>query len=160
MKTTFMVSLLFILGFCAPMSRADDHFTPAPTMVGHWTGTADIVVNWTRQRMLNFDFVIARDGAVTGRIGEATLVNGRLATNRGWFGRSFHLATDYIIVGDLAGEILAAEHIHREPVKVPLNWSEDHFHGGLHTSGSTFGGRDKMILSAARLHLRRKDPAP
>lgn len=128
-----------------------------PKMAGHWTGTAEIVVNWTKQRQLSVDIVIANDGTATGRVGDATLSGASLMRNRGWFGRTLHLATDWIIIGDLTGDIVAAEAVHRTGVKMPLTWGDDRFTGAIHTSGSLFGGKDAMILSAGRMTLRRKD---
>ena len=159
MNTKIIVSLLGAL-FYVSAAFADTRLTPEPAMVGQWTGVAEIVVSWTKQRSLALDLVIRADGTVTGRIGDATLTNGHLATNRNWLGKKLNLATDYIIVGDLAGAIIAAEQIRREHIKVPLNWSEGIFRGGVHTSGSHFGGREKMILSASRLQLHRKETTP
>lgn len=60
-----------------------------------------------------------------------------------------------IIVGDLTGSIVAAEDITRSGVKMPLNFIGGSFVGALRTSGCKFGGKDRMILSAASLTLRR-----
>ena len=42
---------------------------------------------------------------------------------------------------------------------MPLNWDGNAFSGGLHTSGSAFGGADRMALSAFNLRLTRDPPA-
>jgi hypothetical protein len=39
---------------------------------------------------------------------------------------------------------------------MPLNWNESEFSGGLHTSGSAFGGADRMIFTAFHLRLTRE----
>jgi hypothetical protein len=122
---------------------------------GEWRGRGDIVVNWTAQRHLAVDLTISPSGVVEGRIGDARLVGGRLTQNRGRLGRALNIKTDYIITGSLEGCIVASESICRESVKIPVNLRDGHFVGGLHTSGSVGGGKDRMILSVARLNLSR-----
>lgn len=66
-------------------------FYPPPNMVGTWEAklpTMDAV------------FAINPDASVTGRIGDASIENGRIIYNRSWFGRLMHWRTDYLIVGD------------------------------------------------------------
>src|SRR4051812_27895315 len=87
-----------------------------PAMVGHWTGTGKIFVNWTNQRELPVDLTIREDGTVLGRVGDARLVDGRFHANRGWVGRTLHLKTDWIIDAKLDGPIVAVDSIVRERV--------------------------------------------
>jgi hypothetical protein len=126
-----------------------------PAMVGHWEGNARIIVDWCRQTNLPVVVDIRADGSVTGKIGDATLTNGSLKRNRGWLGRKLNVKTGYIITGSLSGPIVAAESITRSSVKVPLNFTGGNFVGGIHTSGSKVGGKDRMILSGASLKLTR-----
>jgi len=127
----------------------------APATVGQWKGNARVVAVWTKQTNLCVTLDIRDDGAVTGKIGNALLTNGRLKKNPGWLDRKLDVKPDYIIVGDLQGAIIAAEGITRAHVKIPLHLSGDTLTGGLHTCGSKFGGKDQMILSAAGLTLNR-----
>lgn len=127
-------------------------------MVGQWDGNARIIVVWCQQTNLAISLNIKSDGSVTGRVGDAVLSKGRLLPNRGWLGRKLNLATDQIITGTLNGPIVAADGVTRESVKIPLNFNGTNFIGGLHTSGSLFGGSKRMVLSAAGLVLRRSDP--
>jgi hypothetical protein len=53
-----------------------------------------------------------------------------------------NLYSDYIITGGLDGAIVAAEAITRSGVKMPLNFSNDTYKGGVNTSGSGFEGFD------------------
>lgn len=126
-----------------------------PSMVGHWKGEASIFVNWTKTKTLVVDLRIGADDRVTGTIGDAQLIDGQLFSNRGWFGRSLHVKTDYRVLGKLDGSIIAAENITRESVSLPLNWKDGVFEGGLATSGSQFGGAQSMIFTAGKLVLRR-----
>jgi len=114
----------------------------APAMVGHWEGNARIIVSWCHQTNLVVNVDIHADGSVTGAVGDAKLTDGRFQRNRGWLGRKLNLATDYIITGGLDGAIVAAEGITRSKVKIPLNFSDGMFLGGVNTSGSGFEGFD------------------
>ena len=128
--------------------------TVLPEMCGRWKGNADIVVNWTKARTLPVEIVIAPDDRVTGKIGDATIVNGRFRANRGWLGRALHFKTDWIIIGSLEGPIIAAEHVVREDLMMPLNWKGSSFEGSVATSGNKIGNRDTMTF-VARVILRR-----
>jgi hypothetical protein len=125
-----------------------------PEMCGRWKGNADIFVSWTKARTLPVEIVIASDDRVTGKIGDATIVNGRFRANRGWLGRAFHVKTDWLIDGRLDGPIIAAESVVRDELMMPLNWKGSSFEGGIATSGSKIGDRDTMVLTA-RVILRR-----
>jgi hypothetical protein len=128
-----------------------------PAMSGCWTGEAEIVVNWTRARVLPVRIEVLQDGRVSGRVGDATLQHGRLEANRGALGRALHVKTDWIVRAALSGNIIDADGIRREDVMMPLNWVGDHFEGGVNTSGSHFGGKDSMWLAARDLRLARAD---
>lgn len=125
-------------------------------MTGRWEGRARIVVAWCRQPTLPVAIDIHRDGRVTGRVGDADLVQGRLARNRGWLGRQLDLGTDYRITAELRGPLVAAEGISRASVSLPLNFADGSFTGGVHSSGSKFAGKAGGTLSASSLKLNRR----
>lgn len=120
-----------------------------PGIVGHWQGSGKIIVTWCQQTNLPLALEIKGDGTVTGKVGDATLTKGRFRRNRGWLGRRLHIKTDYIITGSLEGPIVATEGIVRSGVKMPVNYSAGKLVGGMHTTGSKFGGKKSMILSAS-----------
>ena len=126
-------------------------------MLGKWKGSAQIIVAWCGQKSLPVECEIHRDGRVTGKIGDATLKDGRLKTNRGWLGKKLQVKTDYIVTGTLEGAIVAAEGVRRSSVKIPLNFDGTMFTGGLGTSGNKFGGKASGPLKAASLRLERAD---
>lgn len=126
-----------------------------PEMVGHWKGDAQIFVDWTRTKTLTVDIFIGRDDRVTGKIGDAYLIDGRFARNRGWLMQRLGWRTDYLIDGRLNGAVIAAENIRREGVMLPLDWNGDRFEGGVNTSGTEFGGAASMVLAAGKLILHR-----
>ena len=124
-------------------------------MTGAWSGEARIAVDWTAQRRLPVSLTIDQDDRVSGTIGDAVLRNGRLERNRTAIGRALNLKTDWIIRGDLEGDVIKAEGVRRDAVTLPLNWIEDHFEGAAHTSGSHLGGKQTMWIAAFELRLDR-----
>lgn len=148
-----LATLSLMLTATTILQAADGPVTNA--VVGHWQGSARIVVDWCRQQHLPVAIDVHSDGSVTGKIGDATLKNGRFSHNRGWIGRKLNLATDYIIKGDLTGPIVATESITRSSVSVPFDVTSNTLVGGVHTSGTQFGGKKDGVLSAASLKLHR-----
>ena len=125
-----------------------------PPMVGTWNGESRIIVDWCKQEKLPISLKIAADGSVTGKIGDATLTDGKLRRNRGTIGRWLKLKTDFILTGNLKGAIVKAEGITRSGVSLPLNFDGKNFTGGLHTTGKKIGDKQSMKLSATGLALK------
>ena len=142
-RTGFVVWLAMVSSSCAGNRGV------MPDIVGHWQGGGRIIVTWCQQTNLPLALEIKGDGTVTGKVGDATLTKGRFRRNRGWLGRKLNIKTDYIITGSLEGPIVAAEGIVRSGVKIPVNNSAGKLVGGIHTTGSKFGGKKRMILSAS-----------
>lgn len=149
------LTALLLLAALFPEAAHSQSKATLDSMSGVWCGSARIVVNWTREKRLGVQLAIAPSGDVTGRIGDAQLLAARLKTNRGPVGKMLNIKTDYIVVGKLRGPIIAAEGITRASVKVPLNWTGSELRGGVGTDGSAFGGKERMVLTAQRLVLRR-----
>lgn len=124
-------------------------------IAGTWSGDARIIVRWCHQTSLPVAVTIHVNGAVTGKVGDATLVEAHFRRNRGWLGRKLNVKTDYIITGKLNGPIIANEEITRSRVSIPIHLERDNIAGGLHTSGLFCGGKKHMTLSAAHLTLAR-----
>src|ERR1051326_4891892 len=87
------------LSVASELPATDEAF--APDTVGQWKGHARIIVVGAKQTNLAVALEIRDNGTVTGRIGDALLINGRLKKNRGEPARKLKLKTDYIIVGNL-----------------------------------------------------------
>lgn len=147
---------ILILGLISgPLVLAKD-LALSPALVGNWDGKAQIIVSWCQQQNLPIHLKVLPDGSVTGKVGDATLSKGQLKKNRGRLGRWLKVKTDYIIVGDLKGPIVSAESIQRSGVKIPFNLKGGTMVGGVHTTGSKFGGKKSMKLSAASMALLRQ----
>jgi len=144
--------LLLSGGVLEAQARADS------TIVGRWVGSGQIAVDWTRARTLDLDLRIHSDGQVTGMIGDATLIDGRIRRNGGWFPRLMHIGTEWTVSGLLLGAIVAEEGIQRDRVTVGLNQRGGGLVGGLTTSGRLAGGASSMSFAVGKLRLTRQAP--
>ncbi len=141
------VLLALSLSACAgPLT--DDGELPDARLAGHWTGEARIIVTWCAQELLPVDLTVHDDGVVTGTIGDAQLVAGRMRRNRGSLARALGVKTDFIVQAELAGPVVAAEGITRAGVNVPLSLTDGVLHGSVHTSGAHVGDAQTMVLTA------------
>src|SRR5512139_2634300 len=107
-RTAFLTAALLLASLPAVPARAQQLDR---ALVGDWSGTARVTVDWTLRREIAVAVTIREDGTVTGRIGDAQLRNGRIRTNRSVVARAMRLGTDYVIEGGLAGPIIHAEAI-------------------------------------------------
>jgi hypothetical protein len=88
---------------------------------------------------------------VLGKIGDAQILNGKIRLNNivyRWLGNR-----KYIIDAKLTNYLIKKEKIRRESIRVFLDFENPFFFGGFHTSGSKFGGKEKMILSGTNVKL-------
>jgi hypothetical protein len=131
---------------------------PQAAMVGAWSGSASITVDWTQQKALEVRVTLSADGSIAGTVGDATLVRARMRPNRTVLERAAHLGSDYIIEAGLDGPILRADGIQRASVRIPLDWNGSAFTGSVATNGTYDGGREAMKLMASNLVLRRASP--
>lgn len=78
------------------------------------------------------DLTIHEDGTVTGRVGDAELVDCVLKQNRGELGRRLNVATDYIVMdGSLVGAIVPEDETLQKDLTIPFNLVDGHLRGSL-----------------------------
>lgn len=119
-------------------------------LIGEWAGNAAIVVNWTKQKSLPLHLKIEAGGKVTGIVGDAKLLEGKFVSNA--LG-----STRFRVHGQLEGNLIDDEQVRRDAVDILFNVADDgSLVGGLHSSGSKFGGKQSMKLSASKMVLRRE----
>jgi hypothetical protein len=123
-------------------------------LIGEWVGKGDIIVTWCELDSLSFDIKIAKDNSVSGKIGDAEIYDAKLEK------RSAIMEAlgngEYIIEGKLKGAIVKDEKISRESFLIMFNLENGVIKGGMHTSGSKFGGKEKMVLTVSPLILKKK----
>ena len=73
---------------------------------GHWTGSAQVIVQWAKQTDLPIDLRIEPDGRVSGTVGDARLVDARLRTQG--------LGSPLRVHGKLEGNLIDAEAVRRD----------------------------------------------
>ncbi len=95
MRNLTMIVLALILTSCA---------VPIPkTLYGQWVHTS----HWrSKDQDIEVDITIHPDHTVTGNIGQATLENCVLRSNRGAIGRKLNIKSDFIIAdGSIEGKV-------------------------------------------------------
>ena len=137
---------------CAPLAaqRADS------AVVGSWKGEAPITVSWTVHRALAVRLDIKEDGSVTGTVGDAQLLDGRIYSESR-IARAMQLARHYAIEGRLNGCLIRAEGILRDRVRLSLDLTGQTLTGDLQTSGSYEGSISDRLLTASGFVLQRVD---
>ena len=119
--------------------------------IGPWKGEGKIIVTWCEQKQLAFEFQIDSDGNVSGKIGDAHIRHGKIRLNNiiyRWLGNK-----KYIINTKLLNYLIKKEKIKRDSIWIFLDFKKHFLTGGFHTSGSKFGGKEKMIVSGNSVKL-------
>lgn len=134
--------------------------TPAfklpPVMVGAWQA---------KVKEINVALSIRSDGALSGTIGDATVANGRIIGNRSWLGRTLNWRSDYLILGNLSGSVMASPPRKWRRFSAPINLGGNDLVGTLFLFGRT--GQDDAIdrldfrkpLVLRQLRLEKQEPA-
>lgn len=155
-RITALVLLTIMLLLCIHSCATNDVIIPART--GHWEGAARIIVSWCHQTNLRVVVDIHADGSVTGKIGDATLVDGHFLSHRTWpWGHS-------MITGKFEGDIVAAENITRKQLKMICDFKDGSYTGQIDTEGAlcVFSSektrKEKMALTAIGLKLAQPKP--
>ncbi|MBT5539891.1 MAG: hypothetical protein HOK29_13255 [Candidatus Marinimicrobia bacterium] len=118
---------------------------------GYWKGEGRIIVAWSEKKTITFDLQIHENGNVTGAVGDAIITQGRIQLNNKiliWLGNK-----EYIIDADLKHFLNKSEKIKRESIRLFLDFKRPFLTGGFHSSGSKFGGKEKMVLSGTDIKL-------
>ena len=119
--------------------------------IGTWKGEGKIIVTWCEQKQLAFELQIDSDGNVSGKIGDAHIRHGKIRLNNiiyRWLGNK-----KYIIDTKLSNCLIKKEKIKRDSIRIFLDFQKPFLTGGFHTSGSKFGGKEKMIFSGNSVKL-------
>ncbi|MFC1693017.1 hypothetical protein ACFL1R_05895 [Candidatus Latescibacterota bacterium] len=118
---------------------------------GLWTGEGKIIVTWSEKKYISFELLIDENGNVNGTIGDAIIHNGKLKHNNIIYRLLGN--KDYIIDVKLSNFLIEKEKIKRESIRIFLDFKNPFFIGGFHSSGSIFGGKEKMKFSGTKIKL-------
>lgn len=149
------VLVVVMAGCILPMAKAAEFRVPEK-FVGHWKGTSNIVVNWTKQRKMAIGIEIMADGKVEGQVGDSTLKDATFQRKNKFITDLFQHSTLYMIRGRLEGAIIKAEDVNRKSIGLLLTDVIDgRIEGGFHTSGQHFGNKKTMVLSGTDIKLEK-----
>ncbi|MFZ4621637.1 MAG: hypothetical protein ACOYNS_13835, partial [Bacteroidota bacterium] len=95
--------------------------------------------------------VVDEKGFVSGTVGGAVLQHCTMEQNRGWFGKTLNLATDYRFKGKLVGRIFPADTTEEKDISAPFNLV-----GTNVTRGSLFSGSGFAIFPMSDLSLQKQ----
>ncbi|MCI5137391.1 MAG: hypothetical protein D3922_03010 [Candidatus Electrothrix sp. AR1] len=146
-----IIILFFVLNPLNEVKALDRRTIFKEDFVGTWKGKGNIIVAWCEQKQLSFELHIDMDRNVSGEIGDTQIRHGKISLNNiiyRWLGNR-----EYIIEAELSNYLIEKEKIKRESIRIFIDFNEHLFTGGFHTSGSKFGGKEKMILSGHNLNL-------
>ncbi|HVS18912.1 MAG TPA: hypothetical protein VMT18_09960 [Planctomycetota bacterium] len=152
-SSLLVLSALFgLLAACA----APEQGVPPPGLAGSWVGEGNVNVEWVSRRRLSVALDITPYGSVTGRVGDARLVDARVRSNRNDLGRGLGLWTDWIVEGRLEGELLADEAFVAQRVSIPFDVVAGRLVGRVHAEGAFLDGRRGGRLDAIEMTLVRR----
>jgi hypothetical protein len=154
-------ALAAVLTLCSACAGSDRLHTTPTSLEGVWSGQALLGMKWApRDQPLPLEIEIFGDGRVEGVVGGATLRKAYIASNRGVVGRTLDLATDYILRGEIDGEVAAGEPKRSKFVRAPFNLVEKPGEAttlwGSVTTWEHPSGAKSEIVGAHDLELRRK----
>ena len=151
-KIIIIIYIVFLVFHPLKEAKAlNGQTTSKEGFIGTWKGEGKIIVTWCEQKQLLFELHIDVDGNVSGLIGDAHIRHGKIKLNNiiyRWLGNK-----KYIINAELSNYLIKKEKIIRESIRIFLDFKKPFFTGGFHTSGSKFGGKEKMILSGISVNL-------
>lgn len=143
---TFRYFAMFMLFLCSLSLFALD----ISKFEGHWIGKGKVIVSWCKKKTLLFDLKIEKNGKITGRIGDAKVVKGKIYSN--FLGV---LNGDYVIEVELSGFLVKKEKIKRKKMKIMVDLKGDYLVGGFRSSGLKIGDKSSMALTGTDLVLKR-----
>jgi hypothetical protein len=131
LATFILLSANEIFGNPPLMTRSGQQ---AAEMVGTWSATLTTVSRQPLPHEILAVLSIGPDGSVTGVIGNAEVISGRLERNRSWFGRLMNWRTDYVIRGTLSRVVESYGGTAGDRFSAPLNPRGSELDGSLFLS--------------------------
>ena len=141
------ISALVAMGFAAIAgAQAPPRDTLPTALVGTWEGTVALD-SGSLGDGAPISLSIAKDGRVTGTVGDATLANGFFGRNPSLLSRLFGLGTPWMLNAALEGPLDSAKALRRERVTMPLELVDGELRGDFNAAG---GGRLLSVRAALR----------
>jgi len=142
-ELVFVIIILVIIAALASYKNLLTHnWTPPETLTGQWAGQAEITElvrngeSTSPKTSCNIDILINPDGTVTGKIGNADLLNGKIRKNRTWFDKLFRLKSDYVINGNIKNGIVDADKVTERVIRFPFDLVDGQYEGRIYQPGA------------------------
>jgi hypothetical protein len=135
--TEWVIPVVILI--CALQFISCGKWTVPKELANTWSATHVVSVRY-QTGFMSFNFVkdtvrisvtIREDGRVSGTLGGARFEDCSVAQNRGWFGKTFNLFTDYIITGKLSGSIFSKDTLISKEISMPFNLDNNSLIGGI-----------------------------
>jgi len=136
----FVILVVLIALFAVINRSLLDKWRPQETLVGKWTGQAEIFSEFKKgespstfpEDWINIEITINEDGSVTGMVGDAKMENCSIKLNRNQFEKALGIKTDYIINGgDLVNGINEEDQSARRNISIPFDIKDGKISGSL-----------------------------
>jgi hypothetical protein len=144
--------VVIVLGL-AVASMACSKVSAPPGMAGTWQGKGEITCAWCKQREIGIEMTIAANGAVTGKIGDATLDAARLTRN---VVRPDSLPTKFVVKAKLVGPLVASQGVTRATIDIGVDLTGEQLTGAFVTNGDLSGTKETSRLAGRLPGLTRR----
>jgi len=135
------IILLLLLVFIATTFNRSmlDNWSPPQSMAGKWTGQPEVFGPFKKgispsehtEDWVYIEMIIATDGSVTGKVGQAELADCMVKQNRNDFERLLEIKTDYIIRGTLKNGIVRDDTVEKRDISIPYNIIDGEMRGSI-----------------------------
>jgi hypothetical protein len=147
--------ITFLIVFFVLRSFGEAQALDRSYFIGTWQGEGRIIVAWSEQKQLSFHLQVDSEGNVSGKIGDAQIKQGTIRHNNIIYRLMGN--REYIVDAELSGYIIEKEKVRRDSIRIFLDLEQHFLIGGFHTSGSKYGGKEKMILSGTGVKIERRE---
>lgn len=136
----FLIIMLIIINISVAYNRkVMDDWNPPVSLTGKWAGQSEVFARFKKGQFpsrdpedwIDIEIIIGADRSVSGRVGQAELVNCTVKQNRTWFERRINIKTDYIIIGNLKNGIIQEDTATGRDISIPFNLSDKEIKGTI-----------------------------
>ena len=145
--------LVIVLGLLVVSLACGGRVKAPPGMAGTWQGKGEITCAWCKQREIGIEMTIAANGAVTGKIGDATLDAARLTRN---VVRPDSLPTKFVVKAKLVGPVVASQGVTRATIDIGVDLTGEQLTGAFVTNGDLSGTKETSRLAGRLPGLTRR----
>jgi hypothetical protein len=122
----FLVVSLVLIYISVNINRnVLDKYKPGDDLVGVWRGSSERFNSSNgniKKESIDIEFIVKKNGDVSGMVGQLTIINCKLKKNRNNFEKFLNIKTDYIICnGQIKGKINDNDSKNLRDLSIPFN---------------------------------------